>query len=432
MQIRNRFFALLSAAVIMVPFGAAGQGSSINTYSPYSFFGLGDINQQGSSAIRAMGGAGVAIRDFTSINYLNPAAYSAINQRSALFNVGLEGQNYYLSDATTKSSYNSFNLRDLAFQLPLAKGLGFAFSLMPYSSIGYNLLDRETNGDIGEVRKMYNGQGGLNQFKLGVGYEIWKGKLSIGAELAYYHGNIERNYSLIFYPVVGSGTYLPLYGMNREKINTLFGNFGIQANLVKNNNNVLSLGAVYRMGGRLSGNATEYIPHSGNSEPVDNAARYKEGPLKLNMPHTAIIGLNYVRPSFSFALDYTYGAWGGANGNLVSRDGISFRDTHSVNFGGEIIPNANNVRKYFSRCAYRFGVRYSQYYMVFDGKSFDDKALTLGIGFPVKGRNSIDAGIEIGTRGTTRYGLTKENYFKFSIGLRLFGDDYWFTKYKYD
>lgn len=437
MQIRNRSFALL-AAIVLLPFAAAGQSSSINAYSPYSFFGLGDINQQGSSAIRAMGGAGVAIRDFSSINYLNPAAYSAVWQRSALFNVGLEGQNYYLTDVdpTTgqerHSSHNSFNLRDLAFQLPLASGVGLAFSLTPYSSVGYRLHDRIIDGNIGELSRSYTGQGGLNQFKLGVGYEIWKNRLSIGAEVVYFHGNIERNYSLIPISVVGSGIYLPMHGTDRERINSFAGNFGIQAVLMNKNDNVLNLGAVYRMGGRLRGDVTEHIPHSGSTEPVDNAVRYRNNPLSMEMPHTVIVGLNFVRPSYSLALDYTYGTWGAVNSDLTSRDGVSFRNTHAVSFGGEVVPNAKNVRSYLSRCAYRFGVRYSQYYMVFDGNSFDDKAITLGVGFPIKTRNSIDVGIELGTRGTTSHGLVRENYFKFSIGIRLFGDDYWFMKLKYD
>ncbi len=432
MKLRNRLFALLSAAMVLVPLGAAGQDSSINTYSPYSFFGLGDINTQGPSGLRSMGGAGVAFREFFSINYLNPAAYSSGKQQSALFQVGLEGQNYYLKDANSKNSYNSFNLRDLAFQMPLAKGLGFAFSMTPYSSVGYDVRMEDVVADIGYIEKLYSGQGGLNQFKFGVGYEIWPGKLSIGAELAYYHGNIERNYSLTPYPVTGQGSYLGLSGTNTEKINTFFGNFGIQTVLVNDDRNILTLGAVYRMGGKLRGTLTEYIPHIGSSEPIDNAVRYKESPLNMKMPHIFTAGLSYVKPKYMLVLDYTFNAWSAANENWDSRDNISFRDTHSVSFGGEFTPDANSVRSFFSRSSYRFGVRYSQYYMRFDGNSFNDKAISIGFGLPLDSRNSIDIGFEYGMRGTTKFGLTQENYFKFSVGVKLFGEDYWFTKLKYD
>ncbi len=435
MQIRNKLRAILAAALVLVPLGAFGQGSSINTYSPYSFYGLGDIAVQGSSAIRSMGGAGVATRDFTAINYLNPASYSAVPQRSALFSVGLEGQNHYLKDANGSTGYNSFSLREIAFQIPLARGIGFAFSMMPYSSVGYNIESTEVIADIGYINKTYTGQGGLDQFKFGLGWELWKNRLSIGAELAYYHGNIQRSYNLVPHPVTGSGTYLGLYGIQTDKINTFFGNFGLQASLIDKGNNILRLGAVYRMGGTLRGTVTDHIPHSGNPvEDPANAVRYEDNPLRMKMPHSVVVGLTYARPVYILALDYTYAAWDGANENWVSRDGISFRNTHSLGLGGEITPNAGNVRSYFSRCSYRLGARFSQYYMLFDGRSFDEKAITLGVGFPLdqRNRNSIDVGLEIGTRGTTSHGLVKENYFKLSIGLKLFGDDYWFTKYKYN
>jgi hypothetical protein len=72
--------------------------------------------------------------------------------------------------------------------------------------------------------------------------------------------------------------------------------------------------------------------------------------------------------------------------------------------------------------------------MTFNGNSFDDKAISLGVGFPIgpSNANGIDVGLELGTRGTTKFGLVKENYFKFTVGFKLFGNDYWFTQYKYD
>jgi len=60
--------------------------------------------------------------------------------------------------------------------------------------------------------------------------------------------------------------------------------------------------------------------------------------------------------------------------------------------------------------------------------------VTFGVGIPLgtRGVNNVNVGFEFGTRGRAVAGLVRENYFKVSVGLSLFGDDYWFVKYKYD
>lgn len=448
MRISNRVFVLLAAVLFTAPVTAYSQSSSLNAYSPYTFYGIGDMFTQGTAPMRAMGGAGVAVRDYTSMNYLNPAAYSAIPRQSVLFSVGLQGQNFYLSDANAKSSFNTFNIRDLGFQMPLANGFGLSFSVTPYSNVGYRVYNAEDEGvevtDVGYVSRSFSGSGGINQFKLGVGWELWKGKVSIGAEMVYLHGNIVRTYDVILNPIVASGTFVNLYGTNTEQINTLLMNAGIQANLISSQQRVVSLGLVYKMGGRLRGNVTDYILHD-PSEGIPSAealglvdlARSHAYSSRLYMPHEVIAGVYYARPSYAVAVDYTFSSWGSSNsGN--NDENVSFRNTHTIAGGIEWTPNAIDARNYFNRCTYRIGARYGNYYMSFlkDGelRGFDDAAVTLGIGFPLdpRRRNSIDVGLEAGTRGTVRYGLIKEQYLKFSIGFRFFGDDYWFQKYKYN
>ena len=138
MQVKNTLIKLVVIAAVMIPCAAAAQTSSINAFSPYTMYGIGEQNTPGTLPMRSMGGVGVAMRSSGVVNLLNPAAFSAAPQKSFLFNFGLEGQNYYNSqkvDGMSKSTaYNTFNFHDIAFQLPLAKKLGLGFSLTPYSS----------------------------------------------------------------------------------------------------------------------------------------------------------------------------------------------------------------------------------------------------------------------------------------------------------
>ena len=90
MQVKNTLIKLIVAAVAMVPTAVAAQTSSINAFSPYTMYGIGEINTRGTTQMRSMGGVGVAMGTPGKINLLNPAAYSTIPQKSFLFSFGLE------------------------------------------------------------------------------------------------------------------------------------------------------------------------------------------------------------------------------------------------------------------------------------------------------------------------------------------------------
>ena len=139
MRNRNRLLGAIGALLLILPASAFAQGSSLSAFSPYTFYGLGDFSVQGPAFLRSMGGIGVAYANGRRMNYLNPASYSAVNPRSVLFNVGGEMYNIYAKTADSKTSYNTFNVRDVSMQIPLAKRLGFGFSMTPLSDVGYRV-----------------------------------------------------------------------------------------------------------------------------------------------------------------------------------------------------------------------------------------------------------------------------------------------------
>ena len=131
---------------------SAQGGAAVTAYSPYTMFGIGELQTLGTAQMRAMGGVGVAWRSTQMPSIVNPAGYSATMQNSFLFNIGVEGnflQNVqkqydaagnYTHDA--KNGKNSVNIHEIAVQFPLAKRLGMGISLMPYSSVGYKKIGR--------------------------------------------------------------------------------------------------------------------------------------------------------------------------------------------------------------------------------------------------------------------------------------------------
>ena len=163
MIVKRLMYRLAVAAMLVVPVSAMAQTSSINAFSPYSMYGIGELQTPGVVAQRSMGGVGLGMRSSVMVNRQQKYADGA--------------------QTTSRTSYNTFNFHDIAFQLPLARRLGLGFSLTPYSSVGYRVSADEQSddvwGNIGRVQYLYAGEGDLTEVKLGIGWEVVK-RVSIG------------------------------------------------------------------------------------------------------------------------------------------------------------------------------------------------------------------------------------------------------------
>ena len=97
MTVRKLICGLAAGALLVVSVSATAQTSSINAFSPYSMYGIGELQTPGVTAMRSMGGVGLGMRSTLMVNPLNPAAYSMTPQQGFLFDFGIEGANFYNS-----------------------------------------------------------------------------------------------------------------------------------------------------------------------------------------------------------------------------------------------------------------------------------------------------------------------------------------------
>ena len=457
MQVKNTLIKLVVIAAVMIPYASAAQTSSINAFSPYTMYGIGEQNTPGTLPMRSMGGVGVAMRSSGVVNLLNPAAFSAAPQKSFLFNFGLEGQNYYNSqkvDGMSKSTaYNTFNFHDIAFQLPLAKKLGLGFSLTPYSSVGYRTKythDYDPSdpvwGNVGRAQYVYQGEGDVTEGKLGVGWELFK-NFSLGIAAQYYWGDIDRSFVMTPTPITGDGSYSSTVGTDNYSISSIKGQIGVQWNAILNQKRALTLGAAYDFGGDLNPTVTKniYVGDLYNSTVKGDTTH-----LALVLPRQLSAGVFYQTSKWTMGVDYVYQDWGGRNRQIESTGvsgpdrsafAVAYTDTHTIKAGVEYTPNRYDVRNFLKRWSYRAGFRYGTHNQTYNGDKLGQYAVTLGVGVPVKflAISSIDVGVEYGRRGynlAERLGLVRQQYFKFSIGFTLFAGsengEYWFLRPKYD
>ncbi len=455
MSVKKTINRALVVAALLISGVATAQTSSINAFSPYTMYGIGELNTPGTLQTRSMGGVGVADRNPGNANMLNPAAYSSAPQRTFLFSFGLEGQNYYNSQtaegASKRSAYNTFNIHDFAIQMPLAKGLGLGLSLSPYSSVGYRTkyyhdFDDPILGSVGPVQYTYQGEGDVTEVKLGVGWEVFK-NFSIGAAVLYYWGDIDRSFIMTPTSIVGEGYFSSTIGTDNYNISRLKWQLGAQYSIIRNAKRMLNVGAAFNFGGELRPDVSSQIYIADNNYTF---VKDEMTQLDLVLPHSVNAGLHYRTAKWAVGLDYNYQNWGGSNGGSVNTGSdnsgkffnVRYEDTHTVKAGMEFTPNRYDVRHFLRRLSYRLGVNYGNYNQSFNGNKLQQYAVTAGIGIPVKffGVSSIDVGVEYGRRGynvAESLGLVRQQYFKFAVGFSLFGgasenNDYWFTRPKFD
>ncbi len=173
---------LISLFFVVIGFGSIAQLNAQNpavlqTVSPYSRFGIGDFQMNGSVINSGMGGGGIGVRNDSLIpqyfNFANPASLTSNNFVS--YEVSLLSNTVQLQNSTDKAIFNRSTLGNFSLAFPVTKWWGAGFGLVPYSSVGYNVNNSDSIVGIGPVTYKYEGSGGVNQVFLSNGIRPFAG-----------------------------------------------------------------------------------------------------------------------------------------------------------------------------------------------------------------------------------------------------------------
>ncbi len=163
--------------------------AQINTSSPYSRFGIGDINSFGVGRNQMMGGLGVSTSNALFINNVNPAL--AARSNNVIFNIGFTSDSKFLKTSTQSQNSSNVNLSTLNMSFPLSKKWTSGIGLYPYSRVDYDISSTQILNDTTNVNYLYTGTGGLNKFYWTNGFSVSRG-IYLGLESSYVFGNIRK------------------------------------------------------------------------------------------------------------------------------------------------------------------------------------------------------------------------------------------------
>ena len=432
---------LLLSVFLIISVSVSAQEGAYGAYSPYSIFGIGDISKEGTAYNKSMGGTGIATRNNRYINYLNPAAVTARDSLSFMADFGLVQNNKVFAQGDIRSANNTFNIYDFVMTFPIWRSSAFMVGVTPYSDVGYDFSsiekDPEIIGNIGNLSYDSYGTGSVYQAFVGAGATFWK-KLSVGAEMIYYFGNLDKitnmNYSNSSYRSVNSGSEISLNGVT--------GKFGLQYEQKLGSDVSMIVGATYKMGTGMKGYATNFR-YASQSTITDTLSYSVDTLAKKGMRFADEIGLGISfkgGDKWSAEFNYLRSDWRGTGVDRVQGFSVIgssvFKSTVSNSYraGFEITPNRNDIRHYLRRCSYRAGLYYDNSYYKMDGNSVNSMGITLGVTLPIENDyrkyNGISLGVDIGQKSSVRNNMIRERYVMFVVAFNI--HDIWFIKNQYN
>ena len=401
---------------------------ALGTFTPYSLFGVGDLQGSNSAINLGMGGIGMGVRNPGYINFKNVASLTERDTLAFMFDLGVNSKNMYLKDQNTKSAYNTANINNFVFSFPVYDKHAMVVGIMPYSNMGYKFQIDETDpvliSKYGNIQYYKYGNGNINQAFVGGAVKINK-YLSAGLKGIYYFGS-QTTHSNIYFSNSGIRTtetgwkYSP-HGFSLEA--------ALQGTYKPSEDYTLTLGAVYRMKSKMHGSTTRFA-YVYDSE-VRDTVTYNKVATGIYIPSNFSVGIALKKgEKWMAGVDYERQDWTKAEFKNTVGVGYKAQTAQSIRTGIEFVPNRYDIRYYYKRMTYRAGFHYDKTYVNLDGKSINQIGFTLGLSFPVyRLNNSFNIAVDFGQRGSSTGNLVKENYVNFIISLSL--HDIWFVKPKY-
>lgn len=424
--------AALSAFVLQSSFAQSG------TNSPYSQYGWGVMSDQTSGFNRGMNGVGIAFRDGTQVNYLNPASYSAMDSLMFLFDAGVSGHFTQMKEGSDQVTRKNANFEYAVAGFRLARHVGVSFGIVPFTNVGYSYSTTLPIGgsSTSTYTNTYSGSGGLHEVYVGAGWSPVRG-LSAGFNAAYIWGGYDK-YVVNSYSDQYINTLQKHYSSD---VKTYRLDFGLQYTAQLTKKDALTIGATYAMGHKMDASPTCVVSSFNSQTSMSDTVRFAIGD-KVGLSHTFGAGAAWNHGTkWRVGVDYILQQWSKVSfpeyslkndQPVYSLNSSYFDDRHKVNVGGEYCDDALS-RSFMKRIRYRAGASYaSSYYKVNGKEGPTELSVSAGVGVPIVNsyNNRSVLNVSVQWVRNAAQGLLTENTFRINIGLTF--NERWFQKWKFD
>jgi hypothetical protein len=453
MNLKNITLVLISAICI-------GLQAQIPVNSPYSRFGIGLTDLGFNPRYAALGGASIALPDFSGVNLSNPASFALFSETT--FQASVFAKSSQLLSANGQTNYAGGQVGEIAFGFKRAGSKwGFAMGVTPESVVGYQFSNTQAINDSLNATNSYTGEGGINKVQIGFARTFIlhadstharTHTLSLGTNLNFRFGSILQVDRINF----DNTSIYNSKVTNRKSVsdaNITFGaHYSFPIHQRKASGKVsrstwFHLGGTYELENTVTPNVQDIRQSTRSVSGVEFAV--------LTVLDTTYTNLSFVLPQrlqFGAAISHEFKKSGtlSLNASFISQDWKSVEDLNdlihvsnqtfhkskNIGFGLEYTPNVSGgENNYFGACTYRLGMKSNETYVGLNGNNIVQEAFTCGLQMPMrssKTTSSLCLSAEFGTYGNAAETSTKENYASFLIGFKLHPFERWFVQRKYD
>jgi hypothetical protein len=443
----------------------------LNSLSPYSLFGIGDLYRTGSVATHGLGGVSSTWNDPYILNPENPSTLGSLFNTN--FQTGLRLQSLRITEGDQSQTLNAGNIDQFNFAFKKAKSnTGYLFGLSPFSTSGYSITKQEEIDGVGNAAFKYDGSGGISKIYLGAGHKVDMYKyhyfndkngnvydslrvvqrsISFGGKVNYVFGNIKNIRAIDIADVTFVDTrntkttriYDFLFDLGVHYEQDLRTRYGSDKRL--NSRTFIQLGAVYtpkmKMQIELNELVESTVTSSGVVLPVDSSSNVTSTGSFM-MPQNLKFGAalhhhNKNGRQFALAVDVNQRNWSELNNSDVQLTG-QLKDTREYSLGFQFTPKPiEDAKNMLSRSNYRLGARLTPTYVTVQDEQITEQAISAGLTIPLlssRSASKIHFGMEIGHRGKNEGNMIREDFTNFYIGFSLspFYKNAWFVQRKYE
>ena len=404
---------ILSAAVAaFLCQTVAAQSSS----SPYSMYGIGAIDTGNHGWSSGMSGLGTGLRETNTLNSANPAALTAIQEKTFILDMAVNGNMSYLSGQGRSALAGSGNIDRIGLGFRIGSFVSMSAGLTPLSSVEYSISKSSfKDGSSEKFDSRFTGSGGLHKIYLSLGFNVLR-DLSVGISGSLIMGQITRTETSDYW----SATTKSVSDI------TPYLNFGIQYHRQTGQYTSIAAGLTGGLKKEFSLHNTYSLTDNSDSTVVSDKVLAS---TEQAIPAYVGIGVSYTSMKWTVGADYTIQKYSGIDSGS---DFLKYKDMAKLTVGIGYTPNKYDVRRYWKRIKFQFGAFIDDSYLTASGSSGWDWGISAGMMFPLRNSTSLYWSVNfkrlcfpISNRNTIN---------ESSIGLTLgisFGEK-WFVRRKFE
>lgn len=394
-----------------------------NMNSPYSIYGIGDIETRVYNRTSGMGGTGIATRSAEYFIDNNPAAISALPRSFYFLNAAFTGKTVTYDgegvDQTNRRN-RDFWVKGIALGVKINKFWASNIGFKPYSNVNYNFSgSKSVVGSSDTYDAVYEGNGGLNDYHWINGFSLSK-HISVGLKSSIIAGGINQTET-----INNAATVSSIQTKQQDYFGSPRFEFGAIYSLAVNKKWDFSLGGKYVNKTKLPSERT--ITVTENATTILNENINKQD--RFFLPRTYGVGITLTHnKKTTFAADYIFENWSPLN---IEGEGWALTNSSRFSAGMEFVQHADVRGQLVEKRYFQFGGFINNSYLQVNNRPINEFGITAGMGGKVTGNLLYTLAVEGGNRGTTAQNLIRENFVQLTITLTY--RDFLFSKgHKYD